>query len=171
MNCLNCGAAINLKLGKCSYCGTYHTVKTTYPLALIKNKKFRKFGLYPVFIGFGIFIAIWVYGVSFDDLSETALINLTPVWYFALIFGLYGYKAERLMTMVVNGEAEDFRDAYKKWIRELSEISPLVSFSAALFFFPFPIFNRMSPLLTATSGAVIWGILLLVFFNGIFPKL
>jgi hypothetical protein len=171
MNCLNCGAAITPKLEKCSYCGTYHASKTTYPLALIKNKKFRKFGLYPFVIGFGVIIAILVYAVYFDNLSETALINLTPVWYFALIFGLYGYKAERLMTMVVNGEAEDFRDAYKKWIRELSEISPIVSFLAALLYFPFPLFNRMSPLLTASSGAVIWGILLLVFFNGIFPKL
>jgi hypothetical protein len=171
MNCMNCGAAFNPKLEKCLYCGTYYSILSYSPLNLIKNKKFRKRGIYPFFIGFGLITAILIYGALFDALTETELINLTPVWYFAIIIGVYGYKAERLMTLVVAGEANDFRDAYRKWLGNLSKTSPILSFFSGMFYFPFPIFNRMSPLLTATTGAFLWGILLLIFFNGIFPRL
>jgi hypothetical protein len=171
MNCINCGAAVNIGAENCPYCGTHYSSHSNNSWNPAKNKKIRKIGIYPLFIGFGIITAIAVYGLYFDNFSEYELINITPIWYFALVFGLYGYKAESLMMRVVHDEADDFRDAFKKWLKDLSKTSPILFFTAALFYFPLPLCNRMSPLMTAATGALIWGVLLAVFFQGIFPHL
>jgi len=107
----------------------------------------------------------------FDKLSETELVQLSSIWYSAIVFGLYGYVAEKIITIVIQGKAVDFRSAYKFWSNNLLTNNILLGILARFFFFPFPIFNKMKPLPVAFVGAIIWGLLLIMFFKGVFPAL
>jgi len=168
MNCINCGAPINPHRENCEYCDTYFNISK---LNIFKNKKIRKKAIYPTFLFFGLFTVVAVYLVFFDNFSETELVQITPIWYFAIVLGLYGYKAEDLVNDIVNRKADNFRDAYLKWKHRLYENNILIGFLLSILFFPFPFFTKITPFSTALIGALIWGILLAVFFTGIFPAL
>lgn len=168
MNCINCGAPINPHKENCAYCGTYLDASK---LNIFKNKRIRKRAIYPSFLFFGISILLAVYLLFFDSFSETELVQITPIWYFSIILGLYGYKAEDLVNNIVNGNANNFKDAYLNWTKELYESNFLIGLVISIIFFPFPMFKRITPFVTALTGALIWGVLLAVFFAGIFPSL
>ena len=72
----------------------------------------------------------------FNRLSETMLINISPVWYFLLTFGLYGYRAEKLLDIIAaNREPGGLRSARKVWFNEEGR-HPLVAVLAHFFFSP-----------------------------------
>lgn len=168
MNCVNCGAPVNPHRENCEYCGTYFDVSK---FNIFKNRNIRKKAIYPVFLFFGLISVVAIYFVFFDDLSETELVQITPIWYFSIVLGAFGYKAEDLVHDIVTGKAEDFRDAYLKWKQKLYQTNILAGLFISILFFPFPFFTKITPFSIALIGALIWGILLALFFNGIFPAL
>ncbi len=168
MNCINCGAPINPNRENCEYCGTYFDVSK---LNIFKNRSIRKKAIYPAFIFFGLFTMVAIYLIFFDNFSETELVQITPIWYFSIVLGLYGYKAEDLVNNIVSGKAKDFKTAYLNWTKKLYKSNPLFGLIISILFFPFPFFKKITPFLTALTGAFIWGILLAIFFEGIFPNL
>jgi len=168
MNCKNCGAPISPHRENCEYCGTYFDASR---FNIFKNKSIRKKAIYPAFLFFGLFVVVAIYVFLFDNFSETELVQFTPIWYFSIVLGLYGYKAEDLVNDIVSGKAENFRMAYLNWTKELYETNILMGLIISFLFFPFPMFKKITPFLTALTGALIWGILLAVFFSAIFPEL
>ncbi len=80
-------------------------------------------------------------------------------------------RAEKLIGQIVTGKAKDFKSAYKAWLRDLLSSSPLVGIPAMFLYFPFPLFSSLKPVRIAFTGAAIWGALLVIFFEGIFPVL
>ncbi|GIE99956.1 toll/interleukin-1 receptor domain-containing protein [Paractinoplanes rishiriensis] len=52
-------------------------------------------GVYLASLAFGILFPAVVYSVAFDDISESGLVRLAPVWILALVFGLTGITARR----------------------------------------------------------------------------
>ena len=168
MNCINCGAPVNPKKKACSYCQTYYSISK---YNILKNQSFRKRAIYPTSLFLGLFIVVGIYGFMFDSFSETMLVQITPVWYFLIIVGLYGYKAEDLINDIVSGKSLNFSDAYSTWLQSVYANNLLFGFLASILFFPFPMFKKITPLFTAFSGALIWGALLSFFFAVIFPAL
>ena len=170
-NCINCGAAVDPKFDGCPYCGTVYDIGRIRPLAYVFcSKKLRKKTIYPALIALGVLVGLAIYGLFFDSLSETALVALTPIWFFLITFGLYGYHAEKLLDLIVSGQAEDIRSARKAWLSQTGR-PPLVSFLAYFYFFAVVFINLPRPALIALTGSAAWGLFLLVFFKGIFPAL
>ena len=137
----------------------------------MKNKKFRIAGLYPILLAAGIAVVFYIYLFAFDDLSEDQLVGLTPLWFFLIIFGLYGYFAEFLMSRIIVGKGKNIPEAYSKWVPEFIERHPFWGMLLALILSPFSFIKTRNSLLIAFTGSAIWGILLLIFFMGIFPAL
>jgi len=171
-NCINCGGPLDRSKEKCIYCGTATDFETKKKITLVlKNKKFRITGLYPILIGMGIAIVLNIYLFAFNNLSETQLVGFTPLWFFLIIFGLYGYFAEFLMNRIIDGKGKNIPDAYNKWVAEFVKRHLFIGLVLALILSPFSFIKTRNSLLVAFTGSVIWGILLLIFFMGIFPAL
>lgn len=172
-NCLNCGApAIDPESKRCAYCGTVYSLDEKQPLTrILKNKTFRMTALYPMLIGAGITMVIYIYMFAFDDFSETQMVRITPVWFFFIIFGLYGYFAEYLMNKVIIGEGKTISGAYNKWLNSFLKRHIFSGFILMIILLPFSFIKFRNSLLIAFTGSFIWGILLFIFFTAIFPAL
>lgn len=171
-NCINCGAPLERENKSCAYCGTVRPSETGRPLNLIlKNKKFRMNALYPMLLGAGITMVIYIYLFAFNDFSETEMVRITPVWFFFIIFGLYGYFAEYMMNKVIVGEGKNISAAYNKWLQGFLKRHLFTGFILAIILLPFSFIKLRNSLLIAFIGSVIWGILLYIFFAAIFPAL
>jgi uncharacterized membrane protein len=168
MNCINCGAPINPHIVNCRYCGTYYD---TSKFNIFKSQEIRKKAIYPASLIFGVLMVLAIYLVFFDNFSETELVQITPVWYFAIVFGLYGYKAESLVNDIITGKTKNFKTAYHNWTTKLYKHNIITAIIMSILFFPFSIFKKISPLITALTAALIWGLILAVFFSAIFPNL
>ncbi len=171
-NCINCGGPLEPGRERCIYCGTMANVEGKKSIALLfRKKQFRVTTLYPILLGLGIAIVVYVYGFAFDDFSETQLVSITPLWFFFIIFGGYGYFAEFLMKRVIDGQGKNLSAAYKKWTAKFLSRHLFIGGILAILLSPFAFINTRNSLLIAFLGSVIWGILLLIFFQGIFPAL
>jgi hypothetical protein len=120
--------------------------------------------LYTIFIVAALAIIIYVYGIAFDSFSETVLVQVTPLWFFLLIFGIYGFIAEKIIKKTEQGETQSFPQAASTVINAVPLIGPI-------FLFPFYFIKGKSSLLVSFIGAIIWGVLLAIFFVAIFPQL
>jgi len=170
-NCINCGAPLDLKNKICRYCGTAIIINKKNPLSLLKFKKFRVKGLYPLLLFSGLAVLFYIYGIAFNTFSETLLIQITPLWFFPIVFGSYGYFAEFLMSKVVNDEGKSISDAYNKWINNYLKRHIFSGMVLTVLMLPFSFLKFKNSLLIALTGSMIWGVLLIIFFNGIFPAL
>ncbi len=170
-NCINCGGPPAPGKKRCVYCGTMVVEGKKSFTLLFKSKKFRVTALYPILLGLGIAIAVYIYGFAFDDFSETQLVNLTPLWFFFIIFGGYGYFAEFLMKKIIEGEGTDLPKAYKKWTGKFLARHLFLGLILGILLSPFALIKTRNSLLIAFLGSVLWGILLLIFFQAIFPAL
>jgi len=133
------------------------------------NKKFRVTALYPILLTVGIGIAVYIYGFAFDDFSETQLVGLTPLWFFFIIFGAYGYFAEFLMKRIITGQGTSIAAVYKSWWSQFLRRHLLGGMILGIFLSPFALIKTRNSLLIAFVGSILWGILLVIFFKGIFP--
>ena len=126
---------------------------------------------YPMLLGAGLTMVLYIYLFAFDDFSETEMVRITPVWFFFIIFGLYGYFAEFMMNRVIVGKGKDISAAYHKWLSVFLKGHIFLGFILMIILFPFSFIKLRNSLLIAFIGSVIWGILLFIFFAAIFPAL
>ncbi len=121
--------------------------------------------VYTFLIITGVVLACYIYLIKFDRLKETELVALTPAWIFPLVFGIYGFVAQKLIRLVQAGRAETIGQAVKVWTIALG-------WFGLLLLLPFlPLKNWRNSLLTAFVASLFWGVLLVVFFTAIFPRL
>lgn len=170
-HCLNCGAPVAPEKQECLYCGTSYKTAGPNPLGILKNKSFRMNALYPMLIGAGLTILIYIYAFAFNNFSETQMVNITPLWFFFITFGLYGFFAEKMMNHVIAGQGKDISSAYRKWLQNFVKKHILMGLILGILLLPFNFLNTRNSLLIAFLGSAIWGLILLFFFAAIFPAL
>ncbi|MFJ5776251.1 hypothetical protein [Streptomyces sp. NPDC093094] len=112
----------------------------------------------------GIVGAGLIYLVMFDEFSESELITVTPLWFFPVVFGLYGFVSQRLLRRIATGRARSLSEAARLTI-------DLAGHWAALVLFPFLVLKWRSSLLVSLAAAGFWAVLLWLFFNLLFPTL
>jgi len=172
IHCRNCGAPADPRRQRCEYCGAWQGFEPSQPWNLLfHSRKARRRFIYPLLIAAGCLLMFYIYGVAFDRLSETTLVRLTPLWFFLIVFGIYGYVAEKLLAAVYAGESADVPAALGKWLRQTISRHPLFGIFAAVLLFPFLLIKAKSSLPVAFIGSMLWGILLLLFFVFAFPAL
>ncbi len=116
---------------------------------------------YKLSIAAGMLLAIYLYLFAFNDFSEEELVMLSFVWVLALHFGSVGLYGEKAVKLVLKGEVNTFQEGLQK---------------ASIFLRPIPYmlyrFTKLSsPLWLSYLTALVWAILLVLFFVGIFPAL
>jgi hypothetical protein len=117
----------------------------------------------------GILLASYVYLINFDNFSETVLIRITPLWFFPIVFGYYGFVSLRMAGQLEKSNLENVADLLLSVIKESAGT---VGKLASLFVHaPFIIIKSKKPILVALGGSIIWAILLVIFFEAIFPTL
>lgn len=163
-HCINCGSPVITHETECPYCLTHYN---TSKFNIIKNQKLRKRAIYGISLWGGLLTVVSVYTILWGYMSESILVTITPYWFFSIVFGWYGFKAEDLMHEVVVGRAEDFKGAYKNWLVHLGDHNPIAWLFFSILFFPFSFIKKSPPLLAALLGSAIWGALLILFFIGI----
>lgn len=120
--------------------------------------------LYTTLIVIALAIVVYVYGIAFDSFSETVLVQITPLWFFFLIFGIYGFVAEKINKNISSGKSETVSKATSSVINAIPLIGPI-------FMFPLYFVKGKNSLVVALIGSLIWGVLLFVFFQFVFPQL
>lgn len=121
--------------------------------------------LYTICVIVGVGIALYIFGIAFDNFSEQELLWWAPVWFLSLVFGIYGFITDKLIRLMKEKRVPTLRHALFLWFGGF--FGPI---SLALFF-PFLILKGKNSLSISITGTIIWGILLAVFIFGIFPAL
>jgi hypothetical protein len=107
--------------------------------------------------------------IAFDEFSETRLVQITPVWFFPIVFGYYGFVAQRMAAKLPESGFDRVANLLFSIIQEtqgsVGKLFGLVVHA------PFIIVKSKRPMLVAFGGAAIWAVMLFVFFTFIFPKL
>ena len=125
--------------------------------------------MYFASIVIGLLIAAYIYLLNFDNFSETLLIRITPIWFFPIVFGYYGFVSLRMAAQLDKSHFETVADLLFSVIRETSgTVGKLISLFIHA---PFIIIKSRKPILVALGGSTIWAILLVIFFEAIFPML
>jgi len=112
----------------------------------------------------GVLGAVCVYLVMFDELDESELVTITPLWFFPIVFGLYGFVSQRLLRRIAAGHAETLSQAARLSI-------DVAGYWALPAIFPFLVLKWRSSLLVSLAAAVFWAVLLWFFFTAVFPTL
>lgn len=112
----------------------------------------------------GLLSAGLVYLVLFDEFSETELVSITPLWFFPIVFGLYGFASQRLLRYISGGRARTLGEAARVSL-------DVAGHWAALVLFPFLVLKWRSSLLVSLAAALFWAVLLWLFFALLFPSL
>lgn len=130
-----------------------------------------------ILAGFGI--VVYFYGINFDKMSETDLVNYVLYWYVPLTFGLYGlaaYKVKKTAdenTKSALGHIFSGKDVGLTVLGILLiVISGVIGF--LLFIIPLAIFKIKSKaydLSVAILGSALWLVGLYVFFQVLWPSL
>jgi len=114
-------------------------------------------------------LAVYLYLIEFDNLSEVRLVTLSPLWVILLAFGLSGLLAEKAAALVADGDAADMVEG----MHRVGTVSPLIYF--VFLGLPRLIANparlTSSPLGIAGITALCWAVLLYVFFLVLWPSL
>ncbi|MDT0572222.1 hypothetical protein RM704_33015 [Streptomyces sp. DSM 3412] len=112
----------------------------------------------------GLLTAGLVYLVMFDEFSESELVSITPLWFFPVVFGLYGFASQRLLRHIATGRARTLGEAARVSI-------DVAGYWAALVLFPFLVLKWRGSLLVSLAAALFWAVLLWLFFALLFPTL
>ncbi|BBC29354.1 hypothetical protein SGFS_006480 [Streptomyces graminofaciens] len=120
--------------------------------------------LYAILLLGGLAGAALIYLVLFNELSESQLVTYTPLWFFPVVFGLYGFVSQRLLRLLAAGRARTLSEAAHMSIG-------VGGFWAALAMFPFLVLKWRSSLLVSMVAALFWAVLLWLFFALVFPVL
>lgn len=181
IQCPTCGGSSSPKEERCSYCGNYLLHLTIFERRKGKEEgeerhEFKYFfslkRLYQIAIGIGTIMAIYLYVIAFDDFSETELVNISPIWFLCIHFGISGLYTEKAATLILKREANTFAEGLQKATKGLSPI--LVVLIYIVFIPPFILLNLRklsSPLLISLLTTIAWATILYIFLMGIFPSL
>jgi hypothetical protein len=171
--CEACRRQISVAATACPQCGHPHVpvvAATASPAAEMPptpgGKTQRVF--YGVLIAFGLVSAAVTYTVLFDSLSETALVRITPFWFFPTVFGYYGLVAQRMEAQLQISHLDTVSDQLLSVIRETGFLGQVFAF---LIHAPFLLVRSRQPWVTALVGSLIWAIALTLFFGLVFPSL
>ncbi|HFC29751.1 MAG TPA: hypothetical protein ENJ44_01780 [Oceanospirillales bacterium] len=135
--------------------------QNTYEQTIAKSHN----SLYSSCLIIGIILFAYIYFYDFDSYSETELISMTPLWMFPLIFGFYGFMAQKMLL-----QDQENKSIYKL----LTNNGLLYQIMLPLFpllFFPFFFIKSKSPIIIALLGSLLWVGIMLFFFAVIFPAL
>ena len=121
--------------------------------------------LYSICIIFGVALFSYIYFYDFDSYSETKLISMTPLWMFPLVFGIYGFVAQKLLSH--NNQNEGINRILMKKSASYKFIFPLFP----LVFLPFFFIKSRRPIIVALIGSALWVVIMIFFFAVIFPAL
>jgi len=110
---------------------------------------------------------VYIYLVKFDSLSEETLVLYTPAWFLLFIFGIYGLLSSKLMKQVDEGKYQNLREALIHSSKSFGIFGPLLQ----IIFFPFIFFNLKNTFLLVILGTLIWAVILVLFFQFVFPEL
>ena len=121
-------------------------------------------GLYILAIVAGLAGVVYVYGFAFDDLSEEELVQLSAFWLLPLVFGIYGFVAEKLLRLMEQGD--DLSIARAAWI--WTSALPVIGIVLLL---PFLFVKGRNPIVIALLASLFWAALLVGFFVLLFPLL
>ena len=121
----------------------------------------------------GLLAAVYLYGMAFDDFSETALVRLSYGWVAALVFGTHGLIACEVKDTIASGHAATTREALtiRKETPNRSFPSRLASVMLWSFLLTTSVSDRRNPFLSAVLATMIWTAVLVFFFEAIFPEL
>ena len=109
---------------------------------------------------------IYIYIVKFDSLSEEKLISYTPVWLLLFIFGIYGLLSTKLIKQVNEGKYQNTREALVRSSKSFGIFGPF----RQIFFFPLIFLNLKNTFQLAIVSTLIWAVVLVLFFQFVFPK-
>ena len=143
-----------------------HSTRMTPPIHTTNPGASSTAGLiYNLAILLALALIVYIYGIAFDDFSETELVQATLLWYLPLVFGIYGRTATKLSHALNRGIE------IKK---QLFHVSLLVRYTGMIgitFFFPFLVCRKGPPVKIALVGSAIWLVLLELFFLVLWPSL
>ncbi|MCL6731860.1 hypothetical protein [Streptomyces neyagawaensis] len=120
--------------------------------------------LYVTAVVAGVLGAACVYLVMFNELDESELVTITPLWFFPIVFGLYGFVSQRLLRRISAGHAATLSQAARLSV-------DVAGFWALPALFPFLVLRWRSSLLVSLTAAAFWAVLLWFFFSAVFPTL
>ena len=181
--CPSCGASVSPKQEQCSYCNNYLVQLTPFERRATPAEagdgadvkyfhSLRRF--YWMLQAAGIAGAVYIYVLNFDNFSETEMVQWSPWWFMALVWGMSGLYAERVVKAILQGKADSFVSGLHQATKGMVPIMTVLIY--LLFFPPFFLLGLHrwrinSPLLISLSVSLLWGIFLFVFLFGIFPSL
>ena len=117
----------------------------------------------------GIALAGTLYLVLFDDLDESLLMGLSPVWVVLVAFGTTGLIAENGRELVLRDEAEGlFHGMWKSASASRALLLLFVELPCVLYS---PTRAARTPLGVAGLTALFWAIALYAFFLLLWPQL
>ena len=114
-------------------------------------------------------MAGYIYLVAFDSLSETKLVRITPFWFFPIVFGYYGFVAQRMAQKLPESGFDRVANLLFSIITETQ--GGVGKLFGLIVHAPFIVIKSKRPILVAFGGAAIWVVVLVIFFNFIFPQL
>jgi hypothetical protein len=168
VSCRECNAAVSSEAPTCLHCGCPSPQPVSPPLPLTSTGKVSRL-IYLASIATGLLIPAYLYLIAFNSFSETALVKLTPAWVFPLVFGYYGFVAQRLTRRLPKTPFENVADLLLSLIKETQGV--IGKAFALLIHAPFIVVKSKQPLLVALGGAAIWALILFLFFSIVFPTL
>jgi hypothetical protein len=118
----------------------------------------------------GLLIVAYIYLLNFNELSETTLVQLTPVWFFFIVLGYYGLVAERMLVRKEQTRSEAVADTLFEMIKATAP-GPVGKLFAAFIHLPFAVVKSKKSWVVALVGALVWAVALFIFFSVIWPQL
>ncbi len=167
--CPECKERISDRAVSCPRCGfpvQQHVAQAPTPRVPLGPIKYFYGGSLLV----GVAIAGYIYLVAFDSLSETRLVQLTPLWFFFIVLGYYGLVAERMLKVPQKSGGEVVADSLFEVVKAAAPGAVGKLFSSILHL-PFLFIKSRRSWVVAVAGAAIWAIALWAFFAAIFPRL
>ena len=166
--CRECGAPISSEAVACPRCGCPSPQSPGTPQTIPPEAK-RWSAFYSASIAVGVAIAGYIYLIAFDSLSEATLVHITPVWFFPIVFGYYGFVAQRMALKLPESGFDRVANLLFSLIKETQGV--VGKLFGLIIHAPFIVIKSKSPMLVAFGGAAIWAVVLAIFFNFIFPRL
>jgi hypothetical protein len=120
--------------------------------------------IFLVSLALGVGLFLFLYGVIFDNMSETTLVMVTPLWFFPIAFGAYGLLAQRGLRMLREGRGDSLQAV-------LHQIAGTLGLLGHLAVLPLALSRGRDPVAIAAIGAVVWAAPLATFVLLVFPQL